>query len=277
MLSELDDLRKNELFAALTDDELSTLTPLCSRFAVIEDGLVFREGTEASYLYLVVEGQIALQRPLRAPHGRRSRRTTVAVCRPPEVVGWSALVWPYKYTLSAVGWESSRLVRVDASMLRKSPGYVPRGRLQGNALLVGPCGAATPPDDRLAHHRTGYGFGRSQNTSESRLRARIRHHPRRASRLTPNPQPSTPSSVPCYSTLSSTVNVLLDRSGNTCPGEGSCVPGTATRSGASRHSVVSEGQSPRSVRPTTCFEHPGDGVHRFERIRQAGGRRIRGV
>ena len=120
MLSELDDLRKNELFAALTDDELSTLTPLCSRFAVIEDGLVFREGTEASYLYLVVEGQIALQRPLRAPHGRRSRRTTVAVCRPPEVVGWSALVWPYKYTLSAVGWESSRLVRVDASMLRKA-------------------------------------------------------------------------------------------------------------------------------------------------------------
>ena len=120
MLSELDELRENELFAALTEDELSTLAPLCSRFAVIEDGLVFREGNEASYLFLVVEGQIALQRPLRAPHGRRSRRTTVAVCRPPEVVGWSALVWPYKHTLSAVGWESSRLVRVDASLLRRA-------------------------------------------------------------------------------------------------------------------------------------------------------------
>ena len=35
-------------------------------------------------------------------------------------MGWSALVWPYKYTLSAGGWESSRLVRVDASMLRKA-------------------------------------------------------------------------------------------------------------------------------------------------------------
>ena len=42
------------------------------------------------------------------------------MCRPGEVVGWSGLVEPYTYTLSALAWESSRLIRIDAKILRKA-------------------------------------------------------------------------------------------------------------------------------------------------------------
>lgn len=113
-------LQDSELFGALTEEELSKLAPFCSDFVILEDAVVFTEGRAASHLYLVTEGQIALQKAIRVPHARHSRRTTVALCGPRDVVGWSALVEPFKYTLSAMGWESSRLISVDAKLLRRA-------------------------------------------------------------------------------------------------------------------------------------------------------------
>ena len=111
--------RRTELFSDFTDEELSRVAPLCSDFVAIEESLIFTEGRGASILYLVSDGRVALQKAVRAPHGTRPRRTTVAMCRPGEVVGWSALVEPFKYTLSATAWESCRLVSIEAKMLRR--------------------------------------------------------------------------------------------------------------------------------------------------------------
>ena len=113
-------MQDSELFAELTEAELSKLAPLCSEFVAVEGGVIFTEGRNASNLYLVAEGQVALQKAIRVPHATRSRRTTIVVCHPGDVVGWSAIVEPYKYTLSAVGWESSRLVSIEARMLRRA-------------------------------------------------------------------------------------------------------------------------------------------------------------
>ena len=82
--------------------------------------MVFTEGMRASHLYLVMDGRIALQKAIRVPHGSSSRRTTIALCQPGEVVGWSALVEPYRYTLSAVAWESTHMVRMESNMLRRA-------------------------------------------------------------------------------------------------------------------------------------------------------------
>ena len=120
MITEIERLQSNELFEALTEDELSTLSPLCSEFVAAEDATIFAEGRNSSRVYVITEGQIALQRAIRVPHATRSRRTTVALCRTGDVVGWSALVEPYRYTLSAVAWDSSRLISIDAKMLRKA-------------------------------------------------------------------------------------------------------------------------------------------------------------
>ena len=113
-------LRSNELFGALTDGELEKLSPLCNEFTVAQDGLLFNEGRVASHLYIVMEGQIALHKAIRAPQARLPRRTTVAICRAGAVLGWSALVEPYKYSLSAVAWESSNLIRIDSKLFRKA-------------------------------------------------------------------------------------------------------------------------------------------------------------
>ena len=120
MIKSVGLLQQNELFGSLTEMELTKLAPLCSDFVAIEDSVVFTEGRMASHLYIIKEGKIALQRAIRVPHGRNSRRTTVTLCYPGDIVGWSALAEPYKYTLSAIAWETSRLISIDSRMLRKA-------------------------------------------------------------------------------------------------------------------------------------------------------------
>ena len=120
MIKDITRLQDNELFGSLTEDELSKIAPLCSDFVAIEGATILMEGRNASHLYVVTDGQVALQKWIRPPHGTRSRRTTITLCRPGEIVGWSALVEPYKYTLSAVAWEHTRLINIDAKMLRRT-------------------------------------------------------------------------------------------------------------------------------------------------------------
>lgn len=120
MIQHINMLRRSELFSQLTEDELCVLMPFCSDTVVVEDGMIFNEGREASHVYVLTEGKIALQKHIRAPHARHSRRTTITLCYPGETVGWSALVEPFKYTLSALAWESSKLIKIDAGTLRKA-------------------------------------------------------------------------------------------------------------------------------------------------------------
>ena len=118
MINSVAPLHENELFGTLTEEEMSRLAPFCAPFVAIEEAALFAEGRQASRLYLVTEGRIALQKSVRPRHGMHSRRTTVSVCQPGDIVGWSALVEPYQYTLSAVASESSRLISMDAKALR---------------------------------------------------------------------------------------------------------------------------------------------------------------
>jgi CRP-like cAMP-binding protein len=125
MIQHINMLRRSELFSELTEDELCVLMPFCTDAAIAEEGMIFNEGREASHVYVLTEGKIALQKHIRAPHARHSRRTTITLCYPGETVGWSALMDPFKYTLSAVAWESSKLVRIDAVNLRKALAFYP--------------------------------------------------------------------------------------------------------------------------------------------------------
>ena len=44
----------------------------------------------------------------------------MAFCTPGQVVGWSALVEPYRYTLSATAWEPSQLLGISSGLLRRA-------------------------------------------------------------------------------------------------------------------------------------------------------------
>jgi CRP-like cAMP-binding protein len=136
MLKATAPLHHSELFDTLTEEEITKLAPLCSEFAAVEDSIVFTEGRNATHLYVVVEGQIALQKSVRVPHGVYSRRTTITMCRSGEIMGWSALVAPHRYALSALAWESSRLIRVDAKMLRRALEMFPEMRCKVMTALT---------------------------------------------------------------------------------------------------------------------------------------------
>ncbi len=109
----------SELFSVLAEDELCRVTPLCNELEGGEGEVIFTEGREAAQLYIVVEGKLALQKAIRAPHAKHPRRTTVTLCCSGQVAGWSALVPPYRYTLSGVGWEAYRLISINAALLRR--------------------------------------------------------------------------------------------------------------------------------------------------------------
>ena len=121
MIDTIFPLRDCELLNGLNDEELSNIAIICSRISMAEGDRLFLEGQEAERIYIVTDGRIALHKSL-GDHRIRSQRSsaTIAFCCPDEIVGWSALVEPYQYTLSATAWEPSQLLIIRASLLRRA-------------------------------------------------------------------------------------------------------------------------------------------------------------
>lgn len=113
-------LSQTELLFGLSEQEIAALAPLCHQIDTLEAATVFPEGTPATHLYVITEGQVALQKSVRAPHAVWPRRTTVAVCQSGELIGWSALIAPFQYTLSALAWSPTTPFRFVSSRLRRT-------------------------------------------------------------------------------------------------------------------------------------------------------------
>jgi CRP/FNR family transcriptional regulator, cyclic AMP receptor protein len=75
---------------------------------------IFREGADTAFLGFVEAGRVALR--LRIPE--RGERLTFATIEPGELLGWSALVAPYRATAEAVATERARVLALDATELR---------------------------------------------------------------------------------------------------------------------------------------------------------------
>ena len=76
---------------------------------------VLREGVDTPFLGVVLEGRIALR--LRIPE--RGHRLTIVTIEPGELIGWSAVVPPYRATVDAFATEASRILAIDAAALRE--------------------------------------------------------------------------------------------------------------------------------------------------------------
>ena len=97
-----------------------TLAPTCNAYSIAQEAVLFTEGRAATNLYVVTDGELSLRKSMHVTRASRTNRVTITICQPGDVVGWSALVSPYRYTLSAMAWEDSRLIRVEGKMLRKA-------------------------------------------------------------------------------------------------------------------------------------------------------------
>lgn len=75
---------------------------------------VMREGETTPFLGVVEAGRVALRRRV----AERGHRLTLVTVEPSELVGWSALIPPYRATVDAVTTEPTRIRAFAAGPLR---------------------------------------------------------------------------------------------------------------------------------------------------------------
>jgi len=111
-MATISDLRKFNIFAGLTDEELERLVVLCEEETFKAGDKIFEENQPAKKVYLLSKGRVALS--LSLPNEKRAIVYTVSEN---EVFAWSALVEPFMATAQAKAVEDSHALVIDAGKL----------------------------------------------------------------------------------------------------------------------------------------------------------------
>lgn len=111
-------LRKYNIYEPLTDTELDSIAGISQPREFEAGATVFNEKGPADQLYVVEKGKVALQMQLLLSQPQLTKKVTVDIVNPREVFGWSVLVAPYRYTLTAVCLEPTRVLATDGTKLR---------------------------------------------------------------------------------------------------------------------------------------------------------------
>jgi CRP-like cAMP-binding protein len=101
------DLRRTAIFEGLSEAGMGRLCGLAHPLHCRAGECLFRLGDEADRLYVALGGRVELTFPLSL--GAVTREMPFEVRTRGSVVGWSALVAPYRFTLSARATEESEL------------------------------------------------------------------------------------------------------------------------------------------------------------------------
>ena len=97
-------LRRAEVFLGLDDSDLDKIAalPSCREEGYQAEEVIIRVGNEAKHLYVLKEGQVDLV--MEVPTSSEQAATKVVVDKITQggFFGWSALVKPHYYTMSAI-------------------------------------------------------------------------------------------------------------------------------------------------------------------------------
>ena len=113
----VDELTTLDLFAGLSTGQLAALASLAEEKTCAAGEALFREGSEATHCFILLEGKITIQVQLSS---RPESLTITALGRAGQVVGWSGLVAPHHYTASAICQEESRLLALEGEALMQA-------------------------------------------------------------------------------------------------------------------------------------------------------------
>lgn len=119
-MTVVDALRKSDLFGALDTGHVRKVADLCRGVSSREGTVIFEEGDEAVELYILTEGWVVLDMEVRPVSDRPAVPTAVELVGQGEFFGWSAVVEPYVYTLSARCMTSCTALAIKGDMLRKT-------------------------------------------------------------------------------------------------------------------------------------------------------------
>jgi CRP-like cAMP-binding protein len=107
----METLRSHPFLEGMSDAELSTLAALAVQVRFAKDQMIFREGDESSYFYLLLDGKVALEVP--SP-GRTIR---IATLGRDDELGWSSVLTPARKHFQARALEAVRAVAFDGPRL----------------------------------------------------------------------------------------------------------------------------------------------------------------
>jgi CRP-like cAMP-binding protein len=127
-----------ELFQGLSRDEVAKLSTIGTSRAVPAGDYLFRLGDDAQDFYVVTRGSVSLCFPI--PFGEIVKDISIESAVAGEPLGWSALVKPYRFTLSARATEPSEVLafaRRDLLQLFDAEPWIARVLLTRIAELVG--------------------------------------------------------------------------------------------------------------------------------------------
>jgi len=119
-LSAIESLKRCELFLGLNNGDLQKIVdlPSCEEKACEAQEIIFETGKEAQHLYILEEGQVNLvvKIPTDSPH--LLEQTVVRTITKGGTFGWSALVPPHVFTMSAISKTPSKVVVISGNELR---------------------------------------------------------------------------------------------------------------------------------------------------------------
>ena len=115
-MAYLELLKQAEAFHLLTDEALSVIETFCSHRQLQLGERLFKEGDAATHLWVVMEGVIDLRFDL--PGRETSPESTLSSISKNNIIGWSSLMPPYHYKLSAYCDSlQCRMLMIDAQKL----------------------------------------------------------------------------------------------------------------------------------------------------------------
>jgi len=103
-------LAQSPLFTDLPDEYLARFAALAHEVTCAAGDALFREGEEASRLYILLSGKVNVQVQLTA---LTDTLTIVSLSTVGQLVGWSGFMPPNYYTASAICQEDSHLLAFD--------------------------------------------------------------------------------------------------------------------------------------------------------------------
>jgi signal transduction histidine kinase len=133
-------LKRFPLLVYLDWEDLGELMEICEIETWEAGGIFAREGDPVDKLRLLLLGKAALDKSIQLGRHGSVRRANVSVIGSGGAVGWSALVAPYKFTLSGVCLEPCKFIALDAEELRDFVERNPQAAyrlMSGIAELIG--------------------------------------------------------------------------------------------------------------------------------------------
>jgi len=106
-----------ELLTGLSLKDTSEILGLASQTRVPKTDVLFRLGDEAKNLLLVRSGRVRLTFPMRIGNEQKDILAEERV--PGQMIGWSALIPPHRFTLQAVATTEAELLVLPGQALRQ--------------------------------------------------------------------------------------------------------------------------------------------------------------